>query len=183
MNRGRLMTIAIPLIIVLVGLIVYRYGYLRVQTEIASIQEEETVSSKALQKYISVIAGKPGLEKKLASLTETRKNDMTKLIEGQTPSLVAAILQDTVKGIITSNGGSISSERVGKPEDLGKFKVVTTSVDAVVPDPGALSDILYAVETRTPYLVIKELDARVRDFRNPRELTIRMDVSALTAGK
>jgi hypothetical protein len=36
------------------------------------------------------------------------------------------------------------------------------------------------METQTPYLVVKELDVRVRDFRNPRELMIRMDVTALT---
>lgn len=183
MNRSRVIIIAVPLILVLIGLLFYRHGYLRVRSEIASLKEEEAADSKTLQRYISLIAEKPRLEKKIASLTETRKADMAKLMEGQTPSLVAANLQDAVKGIITSKGGTISSERVGKPEDLGKFRVITTSLDAVVPDSRALSDILYAIETRTPYLVIKELDTRVRDFRNPRELMIRMDVSALTTGK
>ncbi len=183
MNRSRMLIVGIPLILVLLGLVLYRYGYLRSRAEIASVKEEQAVSTKILQKYVSMIAEKPLLEKKIARLTETRKADMTKLIEGQTPSLVAATLQDTVKGIITSKGGTISSERVGRPEDLGKFKVITTSVDAVVPDSRALADILYSVETQTPYLVVKELDTRVRDFRNPRELIIRMDVSALTVGK
>lgn len=183
MSRSRMLIVGIPLILVLLGLVFYRYGYLRVRTEIASIREEQALNLKTLQKYISLIAEKPLLEKKSAQLTEARKTYAARLIEGQTPSLVAATLQDTVKGIITSKGGTISSERVGKPEDLGKFKVITTSVDATVPDTKALSDILYAIETRTPDLVIKELDTRVRDFRNPRDLVIRMDVSALSVAK
>ena len=116
-------------------------------------------------------------------MKEERKADDSKLIEGQTPSLAAAALQDMVKGIITGSGGAISSERVGKAEDMEKFKVIRISLDAVVPDSRALSDILYSIETRTPYLVVKELDTRVRDFRNPRELMIKLDVAALTPGR
>lgn len=183
MKRNRMLIVGVPLIIILLGMVFYRYGYLKVRAEVDSIKEEQKVESKTLQKYVSMIAEKPLLEKKIAQLTETRKADMANLIEGQTPSLVAATLQDTVKNIITSKGGTISSERVGRPEDLGKFRVITTSVDATVPEARSLSEILYAVETQTPYLVIKELDTRVRDFRNPRELMIRMDVSALTAAK
>ncbi len=179
MNKSRTLIIGIPLILMLFALVIYRYGYLRAHTEIASIREEQSMGEKTLGKYVALIAEKPQLEKRLAQLTETRKADDAKLIEGQTLSLAAANLQDTVKGIVSSRGGTISSERVGKPEDLDKFKVITTSIDAVVPDVRALSDILYAIETQTPYLVVKELDTRVRDFRNPRELMIRMDVSAL----
>ena len=169
--------------VILSGLVIYQYGYLRVHSDITSIKEEQAVKTKTLEKYITLISEKPRLEKKLSLLKETRKTDESKLIEGQTPSLAAAVLQDTVKGIITGRGGTISSERVVKPEDLGKFKVISVSIDAVLPDSRALSDILYAIETRTPYLVVKELDTRVRDFRNPRDLIIKLDVSALTAAK
>ena len=85
--------------------------------------------------------------------------------------------------MITARGGTISSERVEKPEDLGKFKVVSVSIDAVVPDPRALSDALYAMETQTPYLVIRELDSRVRNFTQPRDLMLRLKVSGITGGK
>ena len=183
MKRNRKLIIAIPLMVILSGLVIYQYGYLRVHSDITSIKEEQAVKTKTLEKYITLISEKPRLEKKLSLLKETRKTDESKLIEGQTPSLAAAVLQDTVKGIITGRGGTISSERVVKPEDIGKFKVISVSIDAVLPDSRALSDILYAIETRTPYLVVKELDTRVRDFRNPRDLIIKLDVSALTAAK
>lgn len=149
----------------------------------ASLKESRAVKVKTLEKFMALIAEKPEMEKKLAALKEARKADDSKLIEGQTPSIAAAALQDTVKGILTGRGGTISSERVSKPEELGKFKIINISIDAVVPDARALSDILYSIETRTPYLVVKELDARIRNFKEPKDLTIKLDVSALTGGK
>jgi len=182
-KRSKTFIITIPLMALLLGFVAYQYGYVKIRGEIQSIKEDQRIRAKTLQKYIELIAEKPLLEKKFAALTEERKADNSKLIEGQTLSLAAATLQDTVKGIIISRGGTISSERVGKPEDIGKFKAITVTIDAVVPDARALSDILYSIETRTPHLVIKELDTRVRDFRNPRELMVKLDISAMTAGK
>lgn len=169
--------------IILLGLMAYDYGYVRIKAEMASMKEMEALKAKMLTRYVSLIAERPGLEKKLATLKERRKAEDSKLIEGQTLSLSAATLQETVKGIITARGGTISSERVDKPEDLGNFKVITISIDSVLPDPRVLSDILYAVETRTPYLVVKEADIRVRNFREPRELMVKLRVSALTLSK
>lgn len=183
MKRSKTLIVAIPIMIILIAGVIYRYGFERVNTELAAIKEDQAMGTKTLGKYISLISEKPLLEKKLASLTETQKTDSSKLIEGQTPSLAAATLQDTINGIITGKGGTISSERVGKSEDLGKFKAIRVTIDAVVPDAKVLSDILYSIETQTPFLVVKELDTRVRDFRNPKELMVKIDVSAITGGK
>lgn len=182
-KRNRILVIALPLMIVLLGLIAYDYGYLRIKAEMSSMKEIEALKTKTLTKYVSLIAEKPQLEKKLTVLKERKKVDDSKLIEGQTLSLSAATLQENVKTIITGRGGTISSERVDKPEDLGSFKVITISIDSVLPDTRVLSDILYAIETRTPYFVVKEVDTRVRNFREPRELMVKLRVSALTVGK
>jgi hypothetical protein len=182
-KKSKTLIVSIPLVIILMGLFAYQYGYLRIQSELATIREEQAMKTKILEKYITLISEKPSLEKKLAALKETRKADDSKLIVDQTPSLAAAQLQEIVKSSITGRGGTISSERVGKPEDFGKFKVINVSVDAVVPDSRVLSEILYSIETRTPFLVMKELDARVKNYRDPRELMVKLEVSALTGGK
>lgn len=181
--KSKTLIVSIPLMIILTGLLIYQYGYLRIQSEIASIKEEQAIKTRTLEKYTNLISEKPYLEERLSSLRETRKAEDSKLIEGQTPSLVAAQLQEIVKGTITGREGTISSERVGKPDDLGRFKVISVSVDAVIPDSRALSEILYSIETRTPYLIVKELDARVRNYRDPRELMVKLDISAITGGR
>jgi hypothetical protein len=183
MRKSKILIASIPLMIILIVLLIYRYGYLRIQTDVASIKEEQAMKTRTLEKYINLISDKPSLEERLSSLKETRKAEDSKLIEGQTPSLAAAQLQEIVKGTITERGGTISSERVGKPEDLGKFKVIRVSLDAIIPDSRALSEILYSIETRTPYLVVKELDVRVRNYRDPRELIVKLDVSAITGAR
>src|SRR4030043_365990 len=183
MKKSKTLIVSIPLAIILMGLLTYQYGYLRIQSELSTIREEQAIKTKTLEKNINLISEKPVLEKKLAAQKEARKADDSKLIEEQTPSLAAAQLQEIVKSSITGRGGTISSERVGKPEDFEKFKVISVSVDAVIPDSRVLSEILYPIETRTPHPVIKELDTRVKNYRDPRELMVKLDVTALTSGK
>lgn len=183
MKKSRLLIISIPIILILLSIVVYQYGYLSVEEELATARESYAIKSKTLEKYIQLISEKPEIEKTIAALKEAKKAEEAKLIEGQTLSLSAATLQDTVKGIITSRGGTISSERVGKTEDLGNYKVISVSIDSVIPDTRVLSEIIYEIETRTPYLIVKEIDARVRNYREPRELIVKLDVVALTGVK
>jgi hypothetical protein len=183
MNRKKSLTMALPVLVILVALTLYEYGYLGIRAEVNSVREAEAVKANTLQKYLTFLAKKPSLEKELIRLGEERKADEPKLLAGETLSLAAAELQSTIRGMITARGGTISSERTEKPEDLGKFKVVSVSVDATVPDLRALSDALYAMETQTPYLAVRELDARIRNITQPRDLIVRLRVSGITGGK
>jgi hypothetical protein len=183
MKRNRTLFFAVPLMLILVFLVIYQYGYLDIRAEKASVKEEQDVKLKLLQKYSSLIAEKPLIEEQISSLKAESRADDLKLIQGQTPSLAAATLQEIITGIIIEKGGTMSSQRVSTPEDLGRFKVLTVSIDAVLPDIGALSEILYSIETRTPYLIVKELDTRVRNIRGPKDLMVKMDISALTGGQ
>ncbi len=182
-KNNTFLIIAIPLAIVLFGLTIYEYGYRSIRSEVEATKEASFEKKRLLKKYLTLIAGRPRLEQQLSALKETRKAESTKVIEGVTASVAAASLQDTVKGIITARGGTISSERIEKPEDLGKFRVITIALDAVVPDIRTLSDTLYALETQTPYLVVRELDATVRNYQAPKELMVRLKLSGLTGGK
>ncbi|MBE0558279.1 MAG: hypothetical protein IH628_13690 [Proteobacteria bacterium] len=184
MNRkSNLLTIAIPLTIILLGAVVYQYGYLGVREDVTEMDDAASVKLKTLTRYMALIADRPALEKNLATLREVRKMENAKIIEGQTAPLAAATLQNTVKEVITSRGGSIASERVEKPENAGDFKMVTVTIDAVLPDTRALGDALLAIETQAPYLVVRELDTRIRNFRDPKDLTVKLKVSGLTGGR
>ena len=183
MIKSKLLVFSIPLMTILFILVVYRYGYQGIHAEVASLKEAEVSKAKTLAKYMVLFGEKPEMEKQLAALKEERKTDNSKLIEGQTPSIAAAALQETVNGIITAPGGTILSQRVGKPETLGKFTLITVSMDITLPDVRALADILYTIETRTPYLVVKEIDVRVANFKEPKALAAKLDISALTSRK
>jgi hypothetical protein len=184
MKKDKTLSVAIPFMIILFCVVAYKYGYLKIRSEIDSIRKEQALKLKILERRDSLLAEMPGFEKEAASLRRERRDNNSRLIAAQTYSLSAASLQEAIKGIVVDRGGRISSERVEKPEDLGAFKVISVSIDAVLPDTGALSDVLYSIETRTPYLVVKALDARVRNYRRPTgELTVNLAVSAITGGK
>lgn len=181
MKKNKKMAIAIPLAAILFALVIYQYGYLNVVAEVAEIREGQAMKAKTLEKYITLISEKPQIEKELALLKDMRKAEESKLIEGQTLSIAAAALQDSIKGVITGKGGTISSEMVGKPADYGKFKIISVTMDTVLPDSRALGDILYYIETRIPYLVVKDMDVRIMNYASPRELAVRFEIAAMTA--
>ncbi|MGO9213780.1 MAG: type II secretion system protein GspM [Syntrophales bacterium] len=181
-RRTKLLIIAIPFNVILLGAVIYQYGILNIRDEMSAVSDLQVTKMKTLQKYVDAIAQKASLERQLASLKEKRKNEDTKIIVAQTPASAAANLQNIVKGIITSRGGTVNSERVERPDDWGKFKVINIVVDVIFPDIRALSDTLFAIETQTPYLVVKELDTRVRNYADPKDLLVKMKVSGLTGG-
>jgi hypothetical protein len=163
-RKTKLLIIAIPLNIILLGAVIYQYGILNIREEMSSVEDLQVSKVKTLQKYVDAIAQKSNLERQLVSLKEKRKNE------------------NIVKGIITGRGGTINSERVERPDDLGKFKAINVVVDVIFPDIRALSDTLFAIETQTPYLVVKELDVRVRNYNDPKDLLVKLKVSGLTGG-
>ncbi len=180
MKKNKLLLFLVPVMAALFIAVSYQYGYLEVLKEASSLKEAQDAKIRTLAKYLSLIEEKPKMEEALAVMKETRKADDSKLFEGKTLSLATASLQETIKGIVMDRGGKIISERVGKPEDSGKFTVITASLDISLPDVRALGDVLYSLETRTPYLVMKDLDIRVKAANDPRELSVKLDVAALT---
>lgn len=182
-RKNRLLTVAAPVIALLAALVVYQYGYLYVKGETASVREMQIARTKTLEKTMKLIAERPELEKRLSDLKEHRKADESKILDAKTLSLAAAALQETLKGIIKGRDGSITSERVERPDNLGKFQVIHVSIDAVLPNTQALSDVLFGIETRTPCLVVEEVDARIKNIRSPGELMVKIRVSALTGSR
>lgn len=182
-RNSKFLMASIPAAAVLLVIVIYQHGYLHLEEEIGRTREIAAVKAKTLEKSMGLMARKPALESKLASLKETRKAEEMKLVQGQTPSVAAAALQNSINGLIAARGGSIASERSEKPEDYGKFRIISVTVDAVFPDTKALAETLYAIENQTPFLVVREMDARLRNFREPREMVVKLRVSGLTGGR
>lgn len=181
-RKSKLLIISIPLIIILAADVIYEYGIMSIYEEITSIEDLKMSKTKTLRKYTEAIAQKPNLEKRILSLKDMRKSEDAKIFAAQTPAIAAANLQNSVKGIISGRGGTINSERVEKPEELGKFKVTNVVLDVIFPNVRVLSDALYAIETQMPYLVVKELDVRVKNYTDPKDLIVKLKIAALTSG-
>ena len=89
-RNSRLLAMALPVMIVLFGAVIYDYGYLRIRSDLAVKKDAAFVKAKTLEQYRALIADGPGIEKSLIEMRESRKAENAKLIEGQTPSISAA---------------------------------------------------------------------------------------------
>jgi len=56
MMKSKTLIVSVPLMIILTGFLAYQYGYLRIQSDLATIREEEAIKTKTLQKYINLIS-------------------------------------------------------------------------------------------------------------------------------
>jgi hypothetical protein len=182
-KNSKLLLWLTPFLVILLGFAFYDYVYMAIQVEIQTLEELKDLKQKTLEKYISAIDQKGLLENRINTMQESRRSRETTTVEGQTPAVAAANLQNLVKGIITGKGGTISSERAEKYEDLNHLKVITVSIDTILPETKALYGILNLFETHPVTLLIRELDVRVRNLREPRELMVKFKVSAMNLGK
>ncbi|NPU84148.1 MAG: hypothetical protein HPY65_06640 [Syntrophaceae bacterium] len=167
------------LLAILAASVLYEYGILGVLERANAIGEQEDMRMKTLGKFAALIAQIPVMEKGLPELEQVRKGEAVKMIPGETLAVASANLQNSIKAAIMARNGVINSDRMERPEKTGPFQIVSTTVDTVFPDIRALSETLAAIETQTPYLVVRELDVRVRNYSDPRDLIVRMKVSAL----
>jgi hypothetical protein len=182
-QKSRLLVVVLPLLAVLFGIFAYQYAFVSVRSEMRSIRDEQSTKLKTLEKYITVIAQKQEIENRIAMAKDARRAADAKLVDGQTASVAAANLQNSLKGMVTGRGGTISSLRAEKPEEKGQFTAVSVTLDAVLPDTRTVTDTIYSIETQNPHMIVNELDARTKDYREPRELIVRLKVSGLTASK
>jgi alanyl-tRNA synthetase len=182
LKNSKLLFFLIPVMVVLLGIAFYDCVYLEIRSETQTLDELKQTKQKTLEKYISTIGQKEDLEKQISVLRESRKKRETTLLDGQTSSVAAANLQSIVKEIISSKGGNLSSEKAEKPEDLGQLKVITVGVDAILPEVRVLYETLHQLETHPVTLVVRELDIRVRNIRDPKELIVKFSISALNRG-
>lgn len=182
-KKAKTLLLTIPLAIVLLGLFVYQYGYLEIQRKASSIADEQDMKLKILNKYIIRISEIPQLDEKITLLKDSRLLYEGELIPGETAAIASASLLEIVKGVVSGRGGVILSEQMGQLVESDNFMVVSINVQASVPDVGALSDILFSLETQSPSLFINDIDVSIRDYRNPRELLMKLQISGMTNGK
>lgn len=182
-SSGKLLLIALPFMVMLAGGVVYQYGYLRVRGELSDMGEAQARKMEILQKQIALISKKSELEQEQRALGEARRAEGTKFIDGATAPLAIASMQQMVKGIITEKGGAVLAETPERPEGAGGFTIISETLDSSYPDIKAFLDTVCALETQAPYLSVREIDVRVKNSTDPRDLAVRLRVSALTNRK
>jgi len=121
--------------------------------------EEADNSLNLLARYQALEAARPEVEAELRQLQE-RNAAMSGLVEGRSAALAAAAVQADVKAIVESNGGTILSTQNIPPTAANGFEKIEIQYDISL-SLGSLKNIIYQIETHTPYLFIDSVNMRM----------------------
>ena len=171
--------LAFFIILSLTFFLLYDYAYIPFLEKSRQVHDEIEMKVWMLNKYLDIQDGLDELEKKYDEIIKARKEVNAKMLKGKTSSLAGAELQNIIKDIIKAKEGSITSERINNAEDRGGIKVVSVRLDAELKNTSTLHEILYEMASRTPTIVIDNLEIRVRNVMTPGPVQIQLQVSAL----
>ena len=116
--------------------------------------------ARQIARYEGIAATLPVLRRQ-ASILEERLRRGEHVLAGDSASFAAASLQERVKIMVRRGGGQLMSTQVLAPEVDGSFSRITIRAQLSVPT-AALQEILYDLESGTPYLVVDRLTVTVR---------------------
>jgi len=118
--------------------------------------EETTDGVHQLAVYRAEVAMRPELEAALAQARQ-KAAAVPGLIASDSVALAQAQLQDEVKSIVTDNQGEVRTAQIVPATTVDGFQVIAIQYDLAVP-MAKLRDLIYAIETRTPYLFVDDAD-------------------------
>jgi len=142
-----------------------------------------------LARLRGLAAAQPRYEAALAELrSESALSDA--LIRSPSATLAAAELQQRVKALVEAAGGSLVSAQPEQAREAGPFTRIGLGVRMIV-SIAALQQVLHALETGTPLVVIDRMQVLARGARAGSrrrapasgDLDVRLELAAFVAGE
>lgn len=144
----------------------------------ARIEEEIPVKRMQLEKYRQFVAGKQQAEQDLQRIENLAKRSSNKLLAGNTSPLAAANLQEILKTLSAKNMVKIRSEKVLDSKQFDYYVQIPVQIEfmSTMTD---LTNFLYDIETYQKILTIVDLNIRVANRRDPRDVHATIVVAGL----
>jgi len=145
-------------------------------------------TSDRLVRYRRIAAQAPALRTALDAMQQ--RDGRRFFLRNTATNLAGAELQELVKAAVEGNGGRITTSQNTSPRDDGRFREIGVNVQFFATTP-ALQNILLAIETHQPYLIVENLTVRpLNAFRGFKpapgqepELNVQLDVGAWAYGE
>lgn len=129
-----------------------------------------------LGRYRTLAAEEPAVRERLEAFNQ-RNQGSELYLKGETPTLAGAELQERVKSVVESNGGTlVSTQTMPEAEEQGLVRV---SVKVRMRgDVDAVQRVIYALETGRPLVFLENVLVRSRVVRRRRTVNVSdLDVS------
>ena len=122
-------------------------------------QDQLEIQPQLLEKNLRYI----GQKEQLTAALEAARNDVkvheTKLLTGDTPSVNASDLQETVQSLAAKEGTQVITTRVLNPEATGAFSKIAIQME-VGGQVDQVASLVRGIETSPKLLVIDEINVR-----------------------
>lgn len=183
MSREQQRVLAVSLLVAMIALILFMI-VAPVLSTLNNYNESIDDLQFSLRRFEREIAGK---EKVLEHLNEIKRRQRQEnhFSNRETSALASADLQQLIKKIVVDSGGRLTSTQVIPEEEEDHFLRIAIKV-RMSGDTVVLRDVLYALETARPMLMVENLMIRaVRGRRNRKtrkimpsnELNVNFEVS------
>lgn len=123
------------------------------------VQTQLEIQPQLLEKNLRYIGQKEQLNAALEAARNDIKARETKLLTGDTPSVNASDLQETVQAMAVKEGTQVITTRVLNPEPTGAFSKIAIQME-VGGQVDQVATLVRGIETSPKLLVIDEINVR-----------------------
>jgi type II secretory pathway component PulM len=125
----------------------------------ATIKGQLESQPQLLEKNLRYLSQKDSLLAALAAARNQIKNIEPALLTGDTPSVTASDLQETVQSLATREGTQVTTTRVLNPEPSGSFSKIAIQME-IGGQVQQLASLIRGIESAPKLLVIDEINVR-----------------------
>ena len=125
----------------------------------ATIRDQLESQPQLLQKNLRYLSQKDSLLAALAAARNQIKSIEPALLTGDTPSVTASGLQETVQSLATREGTQVITTRVLNPEPSGSFSKIAIQME-IGGQVQQLASLIRGIESAPKLLVIDEINVR-----------------------
>lgn len=123
------------------------------------VKNELENQPQLLEKNLRYLGQKEALAARLEAARNEVKAREPKLLTGDTASVSASDLQDTVQGLATREGTQVITTRVLNPEPVGSFSKISIQME-VGGQIDQIANLIRGLEASPKYLVVDEINVR-----------------------
>jgi Type II secretion system (T2SS), protein M subtype b len=124
-----------------------------------SVRNDLETQPQLMEKNLRYLGQKDALSATLDSVRNDLKAREPKLLTGDTPSVSASDLQDTVQGLATREGTQVITTRVLNPEPAGSFSKISIQME-IGGQIDQVANLIRGIESSPKYLVVDEINIR-----------------------
>jgi hypothetical protein len=171
--------------LIAIALALAAYIFLVVPLVEAKKKADQTIAlnQRILLKYAEILQNRKTVEEGLAGTQKQREEIQKRLIQGETPQLGAAHLQDLVKRLAEKNNLGLRSFRNLDPKEVGSFRRISVQIEFnPLSSMQNLTQFFYELEHQEQELMISEMDILVFNPRMPNTIQGNLIISGLMKG-